>query len=250
MVGKDYTKERIRDNAVKHLAGCDEATVEQLWGKVIATFEQWKQEHGNRKTKAPRGMLSDLVGAKLIPFKKAAPWQCADLPTPSPLGLADKLIGDKYPPFLAVINETGIEKVLAVLILGSGEASTDDLQPFHEFLIKNETAKSVTKQWQMIEAIKERQKRRNLDLGPIAAAKKRTKEAALRRATLDKAINDLFDTPEKPGWGMTNDGITAYLMKQGGYGYEKTTVHERVKTLARDHRAERRKTALAQCATK
>jgi len=250
MFGTDNTRERIHDNARKQLADCDDAAIEQLWGKVITAFNQWKQEHGNRKPKAYRGMLSDLIGAKLIPFKKAEPWQCADLPTPSPLGLADKLIGDKYAPFLAVINETGFEKVLAVLILGSGEASTDDLQPFHEFLIKNETAKSVTKRWQMIEAIKERQKRRNLDLGPIAAAKKRTEKAAPKRATLDKAINDLFDTPEKAGWGMTNDGITAFLMKHGGYGYKKSVVLMRVKKLAAGHHEERRKKALAQCATK
>lgn len=246
MVGTDYIRERILDNARKQLADCDEATVEQLWGKVIAAFEQWKQEHGNRKPTAITGMLSDLLGPKPVPFKKAAPWQCADLPTPHPLALANKLIHDKYAPFRSVVKEAGLDKVLALLILASVEASTDDLQLFHEFLIEH----AIEKKHMTIEAIKEWKIRSNLKKGPIEAAKKRTEKAAPKRATLDKAINDLFDKPEKPGWGMTNPQITAYLMKQGGYGYEKTTVHERVKTLARDHRAERRKTAQAQCATR
>jgi hypothetical protein len=226
MFGTDYTRERIHDNARKQLADCDDAAIEQLWGKVTAAFNQWKQEHGNRKPKANMGMLSDLLGPKPISFKKAAPWQCADLPTPSPLGLADKLIGDKYAPFLSVINEAGFEKVLAVLILGSGEASTDDLQPFHEFLIKNETAKSVTKQWQMIEAIKERQKRRNLDLGPIAAAKNRTEKAAIKNAPLISDIQKVL-VPH-PFWSAKR--ITDFLLKDGNpYGKTPLTILADVK---------------------
>lgn len=246
MVGTDYIRERILDNARKQLADCDEATVEQLWGKVIAAFEQWKQEHGNRKPTANMGMLPDLLGPKPIPFKKAAPWQCADLPTPHPLALANKLIRDKYAPFRAVVKETGLDKVLSLLILGSGEASTDDLQLFHEFLIEH----ANDKKWMTIEAIKEWKIRSNLKKGPIEAAKKRTEEAALRRATLDKAINALFDKPEKPGWGMTNPQITDYLMERGGYGYTIKTVRGKVNKLAAEHREKRRKTALAQCATK
>lgn len=247
MFGTEYTRERIRDAAAKHFADNDDAAVAELWAKVITAFDQWKQEHGNRKPKVYRGMLSDLAGPKSIPFKKAAPWQCADLLTPSPLALAYKLIGDKYPPFLAVAKVAGFNKVLALLIIGfADDTSDDDLLTAHEILIEHAT----DKKWLTIEAIKERKIRANLRKGPIEAAKKRTEKAAPKRATLDKAINDLFDTPEKPGWGMTNDGITAYLMKQGGYGYKKTTVHERVKTLARDHHVERRKKALAQCATK
>ena len=113
-------------------------------------------------------------------------------------------------------------------------------------MIKHATDKT----WITIEAVKEWKIRASLRTGPIVAAEKRTEKAAPKRATLDKAINDLFDTPEKPGWGMTNVQITAYLMKQGGYGYEKNTVQGRVNTLAAEHREKRRKTALAQCATK
>ena len=246
MFGTDYTKERIIDNARKQLADCDEATVNQLWGKVIAAFEQWKQEHGNRNPRADTGMLSDLLGPKPVPFKKAAPWQCADLLTPSPLALAYRLIGDIYPPFLALTSEAGFDKVLALLILVSGEASTDDLQVAHEFLIEH----ANDKKWMTIEAIKEWKIRSNLKKGPVAAARKRIEKAAPKQATLDKAINDLFDKPEKPGWGMTNPQITDYLMKRGGYGYTIKTVRVKVNKLAAEHREKRRKTALAQCATK
>lgn len=200
MFGTDNTRERIHDNARKQLADCDDAAIEQLWGNVITAFEQWKQEHGNRKPRATMGMLSDLLGPKPISFKKAAPWQCADLPTPSPLGLADKLIGDKYPPFLAVVNETGFEKVLAVLILGSGEASTDDLQPFHEFLIKNETAKSVTKQWQMIEAIKERRRRMPLDKGRLKGSKSQKEYAAETWRIVEQRHKQFLKRSDYAGW--------------------------------------------------
>jgi hypothetical protein len=247
MFGTEYTRERIRDAAAKHFADNDDAAVAELWAKVITAFDQWKQEHGNRKPRANLGMLSDLVGPKQIPFKKAAPWQCADLLTPSPLALAYKLFGDKYPPFLAVAKEAGFNKVLALLIIGfADDTSDDDLFTTHEFLIEHAT----DKKWLTIEAVKEWKIRANLRKGPIEAAKKRTEKAAPRQATLDKAINDLFDTPEKPGWGMTNVGITAYLMKQGGYGYKKSTVRGRVNALAAEHREELRKKALAQCATK
>jgi len=247
MFGTEYTRERIRDAAAKHFADNDDAAVAELWGKVIAAFDQWKQEHGNRKPKAYRGMLSDLVGAKSIPFKKAAPWQCADLLTPNPLALAYKLIGQKYAPFLAVTNEAGTNKVLALLIIGfADDASDNDLLTAHEFLIEH----ANDKKWLTIEAVKEWKIRANLRKGSPAAAKKRTEDGNKKRATLDKAINDLFDTPTKAGWGMTNDGITAFLMKHGGFGYAESVVLMRVKELAAGHREERRKKALAQCATK
>lgn len=247
MFGTDYTKERIREAAVKHFAGNDDAEVKQLWDKVYAAFDQWKQEHGNRKPKAYRGMLSDLVGAKSIPFKKAAPWQCADLLTPSPLALAYKLIGDKYPTFLAVAKEAGINKVLALLIIGfTDDASDNDLLTAHEFLIEH----ANDKKWLTIEAVKEWRTRTNLRKGPIVAANRRTEEKNKKQPILDKAINDLFDKPDKPGWGMTNDGITTYLMKQGGYGYAKSVVLARVKKLAAGHREERHRKALAECAPK
>jgi hypothetical protein len=213
MVGTDNIRERILDNARKQLADCDEATVEQLWGKVIAAFEQWKQEHGNRKPKAFRGMLSDVLGPKPIPFKKAAPWQCADLSTSNPLALANKLIRDKYAPFRAVIEEAGLDKVLALLILASGEASTDDLQLFHEFLIEH----AIDKKWMTIEAIKEWQLRSNLRKGPPVAAEKRTEKAAIRNAPLIADIKKAL--VDHPLW--TAQRIADSLLK-GGNPYGKT----------------------------
>lgn len=246
MFGTDY-RERIRDEAAKHFADNDDAEVKRLWDKVYAAFDQWKQEHGNRKPRANLGMLSDLAGPRSIPFKKAAPWQCADLLTPSPIALAFKLIREQYAPFLAVMNEAGARKVLALLIIGfADDASDGDVLTAHEILIEH----ANDEKWLTIDAIKERQKRKNLSLGPIAAAKNRTEKAAPKRATLDKAINDLFDTPEKPGWGMTNVQITTFLMQQGGYGYKKSVVLARVNTLAAEHNRQRRKKSLAQCATK
>lgn len=223
MFGTEYTRERIRDAAAKHFADSDDAAVAELWGKVITAFDQWKQEHGNRKPKAFRGMLSDLAGPSSIPFKKAAPWQCADLVTPSPLALAYKLIGEKYAPFLAVTNEAGINKVLALLIIGfADDTSDDDLLTAHEILIEHAT----DKKWLTIEAVKEWKIRANLRKGPIAAAEKRTKKATIRNAPLISDIQNVLS--EHPLW--TSQRITNFLLK-GGNPYDKTpkTIFEKVK---------------------
>jgi hypothetical protein len=121
--------ERIKAEAMQELVGDDDAALGQLWGMAYAAFDQWKQEHGNRKPKAHLGMLSDLVGAKSIPFKKAAPWQCADFQVPAgPIALAIKLLREDYAPFKAITAKVGIRKVLALLIVGFGDdASEGDL---------------------------------------------------------------------------------------------------------------------------
>jgi hypothetical protein len=228
MFGTDYTRERIRDAAAKHFADNDDAAVAELWGKVITAFDQWKQEHGNRKPKAFRGMLSDLVGAKSIPFKKAAPWQCADLLTPSPLALAYKLIGDKYPPFLAVAKVAGFNKVLALLIIGfADDTSDDDLLTAHEFLIEHAT----DKKWLTIDAIKEWKIRSNLRKGTLVAAEERTKNATIRNAPLITDIQNVLS--ENPLW--TSKRITNHLLK-GGNPYGKTPL-----TILADVKAEKAK---------
>ncbi len=223
MFGTEYTRERIRDAAAKHFADNDDAAVAELWAKVITAFDQWKQEHGNRKPKVYRGMLSDLTGPKPIPFKKAAPWQCADLLTPSPLALAYKLIGEEYSPFIAVTNEAGTSKVLALLIIGfADDTSDDELYITHEFLIKHAT----DKKWLMIEAIKEWKIRSNLRKGPIVAAEKRTKKATIRNAPLISDIQNVLS--EHPLW--TSQRIADHLLKNGNpYRNEPSTILAKVK---------------------
>jgi len=251
MFGTNYTRERIRETAAKQFADNDDAEVKRLWDKVYVAFDQWKQEHGNRKPRANLGMLSDLVGQKPIPFKKAAPWQCADLLTPNPIALAFKLIREEYAPFRAVMIEVGACKVLALLIIGfADDASGDDLLTAHNILIEHATTKTINRRWLMIDAIKERQRRKNLSLGPIAAAKKRIEEKNKKLSVLDKAINDLFDSPDKKGWIWTNEEITTFLMQRGDYGYKESTVLARVKKLAAEHNRKRREKTLAQCDTK
>jgi hypothetical protein len=228
MFGTEYTRERIRDAAAKHFADNDDAAVAQLWGKVITAFDQWKQEHGNRKPKAFRGMLSDVLGPKPIPFKKAAPWQCADLLTPSPLALAYKLIGEEYSPFIAVTNEAGISKVLALLIIGfADDTSDDELFTAHEILIEHAT----NKKWLTIEAVKEWKIRANLRKGTIAAAEERTKNATIRNAPLITDIQNVLS--ENPQW--TSQRITNHLLK-GGNPYGKTPL-----TILADVKAEKAK---------
>jgi len=247
MFGTNYTRERIRETAAKQFADNDDAEVKRLWDKVYVAFDQWKQEHGNRKPRANLGMLSDLVGQKPIPFKKAAPWQCADLLTPNPIALAFKLIREEYAPFRAVMNEAGILKVLALLIIGfADDARDDELVIAHEILIEH----ANDKKWLTIEAIKEWKIRANLRKGPPAASEKRSREAKKKRSTLDDAINALFDKPDKPGWNMTNEEITDFLCNKANWGYERSGVLGRVKTLATMHRKKGREKALAQCATK
>jgi hypothetical protein len=139
--------ERIKAEAMQELGGNDDAALGQLWNRVYAAFDQWKQEHGNRKPKAYRGMLSDLVGAKSIPFKKAAPWQCADFQVPAgPIALAIKLWPEHYAPFEAITAEAGIRKVLALLIVGFGEdASEDELNDAMRILHDHKTAEAMGK---------------------------------------------------------------------------------------------------------
>lgn len=133
--------ERIKAKAMQELVADDDAALGQLWSRVYAAFDQWKQERGNRKPKANRGMLSDLIGAKSIPFKKAAPWQCADFATPSPVALAVKLWRERYAPLEAITAEVGTRKVLALLVVGFGDdASESDLLAAHGVLRDYEMA--------------------------------------------------------------------------------------------------------------
>ena len=76
---------------------------------------------------------------------------------------------------------------------------------------------------------------KNLYKGSPEGVKARQVNAKQNHANLDKAINDLFDTPNKPGWIWTNEIITEYLSKSLKV-YKSSTILMRVKTLAAGHR--------------
>ena len=222
--------ERIKAEAMRELTGDDDAALGQLWNRVYAAFDQWKQEHGNRKPKAYRGMLSDLVGGKSIPFMKAAPWQCADFQVPAgPIALAIKLLPEDYPPFKAITAEVGIRKVLALLIVGFGEdASEDELDDAMGILRDHALIErtlhagvKIAKQWQS----------KNLAKGPSAAAEKRTADATVKNAPLIAAIQAVL--AKHSFW--TAQRIADFLLKDGN-PYRKTP-----KTILADVKTEKAK---------
>lgn len=224
--------ERIKAEAMQELVADDDAALGQLWSRVSAAFDQWKQEHGNRRPKVSRGMLSDLVGAKSIPFKKAAPWQCADFKVPAgPIALAIKLLSEDYAPLNKITVEVGLRKLLALLIVGFGDdASQNELDDAIRILRAHadreigwrdglDRAREVTK--------------KNLAKGPLFAAKDRTKKAAIENAPL---IKDIWHELEKhPTW--TAQRITDSLLKGGNpYGKTQKTILAKVQTEKKAYR--------------
>lgn len=73
----------------------------------------------------------------------------------------------------------------------------------------------------------------------------RKKTAAEKRAVLTKAIEDLFDTPAKPGWAWSNSEIAQFLL-EGGHKYKKSTILQAVKR----EKAKSRRTRKMQLASK
>ncbi len=113
---RNFKLKRIEAEAMKELV--DGAAVGELWGRVLKSFEQWKQEKGDRKPRVPIGLIS----SKPIPFKKATPWQCAGFGRwPTPFALARKLLHEEYRPFMEIMKQDGILKVLAMLIVVCGK---------------------------------------------------------------------------------------------------------------------------------
>jgi hypothetical protein len=70
-----------------------------------------------------------------------------------------------------------------------------------------------------------------------AAIEKRREAADRNNATLDKAVSDLFARPESKGWRWTNDDIADFIAKNLPI-YKRSTILQRVKTLAAKHRKE------------
>jgi hypothetical protein len=126
MFSNNFTSDQIRVSARRELAGCDETLTAQLNSWISLVFEKWKLEHGDRNPRqVNRGLLSDLIG-KPIPFEDACPWECAGLINPSRIGLALKLMSDKYASFQSIIVKVPLRKVLAVLIANDGDTATDE----------------------------------------------------------------------------------------------------------------------------
>ena len=80
---------------------------------------------------------------------------------------------------------------------------------------------------------------KNLYKGSPEGVKARQVNAKQNHANLDKAINDLFDSAEKPGWNWTNERITDYVSPLQNV-YKSSTILKRVKTLAAGHRKARK----------
>lgn len=74
------------------------------------------------------------------------------------------------------------------------------------------------------------------------AIKKRREKAEKNNAGLDKAISDLFAGPDSKGWRMTNDDIADFLEPYFEGMYKRSTILQRVKMLAANHRNKGRKT--------
>ncbi len=201
---------RIKDEVRQQLGDDDDAALAKLWGRVLKSFEQWKQEQGDRKTRANRGMLSNLAGGKPIPFKKATPWQCADFMWPSPVALAVKLQRENYRPFREIMKQDGTRKVLAMLIVRFGKDSNEsDVRAAHRMLSADQLLEAGISEGINITSLRHKM---NFDKVRPKGVLARQKIAEKKQALLNSAIKDLFDKPEKPGWRMTNEKIADFLV--------------------------------------
>jgi hypothetical protein len=80
----------------------------------------------------------------------------------------------------------------------------------------------------------------NLARGRIKGVEKRREKSAKNQEQLIKAIDDLFDGPEKPGWIWGNKEITTFLIKRVP-DYKESTILSAVKSRAAMHRKARKK---------
>lgn len=143
----------------------------------------------------------------------------ADMP---PVALAVKLYQDDCAP-LATANPDKVRKSLSLLIAEHAEsASLDDLNAACAIIEEVESLMDIANLLTL------REIDGNLAMGPKQAAKDRKKKGDRKLADLTKAIGDLFDKPEKPGWGWGNQEIVDFL-KKGNYGYAESTLLRHVK---------------------
>lgn len=234
----DSNSDQIKDEARRQLSGKDAKALTKLWDEIYIAFQKWKQEHGDRKPMAHRGMLSDLSG-KSMPFKKAEPWQCADFQWPSPVALAMKLWREDYAPIKTITDREGIRSVLALLIAKYADnTSPSDLFAAHNVIVRHQSLMEgiISGRQLGLQTASQKQKR-NLAKGPEAAAAKRKADAKKKKAALLKAIEGMFDKPEKPGWNMTSPEIVNFLLKSGNpYGYAESVILVTVKKEAAKYR--------------
>ncbi|GBG15390.1 peptide-binding protein [Novimethylophilus kurashikiensis] len=101
---------------------------------------------------------------------------------------------------------------------------------------KNGALSALLANWDKIQAA-ETQKT-ILDNGRMKGTEARQKKAKSNHAVLEKAINDLFSAPDKPGWQWSNGEITQYILKHH-HVYAESTVKQKVKILAAQHRKNR-----------
>ncbi len=206
----------IKAEVMQQLVDDNDAAMAELWGRVLQSFEQWKQEKGDRKPRATSGRLG-----KPIPFKKATPWQCADFMWPSPVALAVKLLRENYRPFREIMKQEGARKVLAMLIVRFGKDSNEsDVRAAHSILRAHQSREAGISEGMYVASLPQKM---NLAKGRLVGVLARQKKAEKKQTDLINAIKSLFDKPDKPGWGWTNDEIAYFLMK-GNYGYAENSI--------------------------
>lgn len=228
----------IKSAARQELKDKDEKLLSELTKWIDLTLQNWKLEHGDRNPcKHEIRLLFDPVP---IRFEDAEPWECAGLIFPSRLSLAMKLISENYPDFMTILEKTNYRVVLALLI---EQVSTtgDDLFFAYDLLARQQAnwqgqLAATVQHWNKIQTA-ETQKM-NLDNGRIAGVRARQSSAKKNWDELDKAINDLFSENSKPGWQWNNNQITTYILKHYNV-YAESTVKQRVKILASQHRKNR-----------
>ncbi len=223
----NFELKQIIAEAIQALVNDDYAALDDFRCRVLKSFEQWKQEKGDRKPRAPSGLINTLLsgppGGKPIPFKKATPWQCAGLTSPSPIMLAIKLWREDYRPFMEIVRQEGDRKALAMLIVVFGkDSSASDVREAHSILRELKSIEMAISAG--ADAALQPQKT-NLAKGRKDGVLKRQEKAKKKQAVLNSAIKDLFDKPENPGWGWTNDEIVVFLKQRNlGYGYADSSI--------------------------
>lgn len=228
--------EQIKAEAQQRLSGKDDKALTQLWDEIYKAFQEWKREHGDRKPRPARGLLSDLSG-KSMPFKKAEPWECADFPWPNPLALALKLWRENYAPLKVITDRESFGRVLALLIVRFADtANQSDLLAAHDYFVRYESTVTgiITGRRSALQSQK-----KNLAKGRPLGVVKRQKDAKRKQTDLINAIKALFDKPEKPGWVWTNPEIVTFL-KKGNYGYADSTLLAKVKIETAKYRKARK----------
>lgn len=237
---RGHIRKSVSEEAEIELSGDEETNA--IWQSLLAALNEWKQQHGNRDPQNyPEGLLG--FGVKPVDFDAAMPWQCTDYPFENATSLTLRLLYEGFPSVIAIRDKVSELKMMAALLIKDDGGTWDWFSAYRRMLHSRipEARKAgalgaLLENWDKIRAHDQQQAA--LANGRKKGVEKRKEVAAEKQRALTKAISDLFDVPDKPGWGWGNQEIVSFLKRN--FNYTDGTILAKVKKEVAKYRKARR----------